>query len=173
MNTDFILFFCLFLLTLIIRSIYEILKKAGKANPGSKILFVVIFTDMCLLWASWFGMCPIDPMKFTFPGVIHLIGLVLVVIGIILAIGALVQLRGLENIDHLVSTGLFSYIRHPMYTGFILWILGFSLYHGAFISFIIGLFGIANILYWRQLEEDKLESIYGEEYLLLRNRTWF
>jgi protein-S-isoprenylcysteine O-methyltransferase Ste14 len=112
-------------------------------------------------------------MKFVFPETIHLIGLALFILGFILAVGALAQLRGLENIDHLVTSGIFSFIRHPMYTGFILWIIGLSLYHGAFISLLIGFFGIANILYWRQLEENKLESIYGEEYLLLRNRTWF
>ncbi len=38
----------------------------------------------------------------------------------------MIQLKGLENINHLVTTGLFSKIRHPMYDGFILWILGWA-----------------------------------------------
>ena len=43
-----------------------------------------------------------------------------------------------------------------MYTGFVLWILGWSTYHGAIVSLAIGLVGIANILYWRRLEEARL-----------------
>lgn len=46
----------------------------------------------------------------------------LTALALVLAIGGLVQLRGLENIDHLVTTGLYSRIRHPMYVGFILFL---------------------------------------------------
>jgi protein-S-isoprenylcysteine O-methyltransferase Ste14 len=59
-----------------------------------------------------------------------------------LAVGALIQLRGVENIKHMVTAGLFRKIRHPMYTGFILWIFGWSVYHGALLSLAIGLFGV-------------------------------
>ena len=97
----------------------------------------------------------------------------MVILGMALAIGAVVQLRGVENIDHLVTTGLFFRLRHPMYTGFILWILGWATYHGAFLSLVIGFVGIGNILYWRQLEEAALKSSYGEDYRVYRERTWF
>lgn len=40
-------------------------------------------------------------------------------------------------------------------------------------SLIVGLVAIINILYWRKLEEDELESSYGETYLEYRKRTWF
>ncbi len=171
MHTDYIISVSLFLIGLIIRTTYELLKKAGMVNPRSRILFSAIFLSMCLLWTSWFSMCPLDPLHLILPITIRLIGLTLLTTGLILAIGALVQLRGLESIDHLVTTGLFSLIRHPMYTGFILWIIGWALYHGALVSFLIGVIGIANILYWRQLEENKLISTYGENYLLYRKRT--
>lgn len=173
MNTQYILFLSFFLIGLIIRTTYEMLKKAGKVDSRSRVLFIIIFLTMCLLWIGWFAMCPLDPLSLTVPDTVRSIGLALFILGMILAIGALVQLGGLENIDHLVTTGLFSFIRHPMYTGFILWIIGWAIYHGALASFLAGFIGIANILYWRQLEENKLESTYGENYRIYLNRTWF
>ena len=173
MNTDYLVFLGLYLGSLIIRTGYEILKKAGRVNAKSTIIFAVVFAAMCLLWASWFSLCPLDPFRFALPDTVRWMALGVVIVGLGLAIGGLVQLRGVENIDHLVTTGLFSKLRHPMYTGFILWILGWATYHGAVVSLVIGCVGIGNILYWRRLEEENLESWYGEDYRAYRQGTWF
>jgi len=66
-----------------------------------------------------------------------------------------------------------SRLRHPMYTGFILWIVSWARFHGAAISLLPGLLGIVNVLHWRRLEEEKLESAYGESYRAYRRSTWF
>jgi protein-S-isoprenylcysteine O-methyltransferase Ste14 len=128
---------------------------------------------MCALWVSWFVLCPLDPYKVNLPGFVRWSGFALFAVGMILAIGALLQLRGLENIDHLVTTGLFTRLRHPMYTGFVLWILGWSTYYGAIVSLAVGLVGIANILYWRRLEDARLLAQYGDTYQQYRLTTWF
>jgi protein-S-isoprenylcysteine O-methyltransferase Ste14 len=44
---------------------------------------------------------------------------------------------------------------------------------GAFINLIAGLLGIASILWWRSLEEEKLIAEYLEEYKEYRKSTWF
>jgi protein-S-isoprenylcysteine O-methyltransferase Ste14 len=173
MNPTFPVLLIVFILSLIIRTSYELLKKAGKADPASKPLFIVILTVMCALWMSWFGMCPQDPWQFALPSWIKFAGFGLFILGLVLALVALFQLRGVENIDHLVTTGLFRLVRHPMYLGFILWILGWAVYHGAIISFMAGLLGIISILYWQQLEDQHLTHTFGEEYLLYRKSTWF
>jgi len=118
-------------------------------------------------------MCPQDPVCLSLSPAVRGAGLALVVLGWVLALGALAQLRGVENIDHLVTTGLFSRLRHPMYTGFILWIVGWAAFHGAAVSLLPGLLGIVNVLHWRRLEEQKLESAYGEAYRAYRRSTWF
>ena len=173
MNTAYLVFLSLYLSSLIIRTGYELLKKAGRVNPKSVIIFAVVFAAMCLLWASWFSLCPLDPFRFALPDIVRWMVLGVVIVGLGLAIGGVVQLRGLENINHLVTTGLFSKLRHPMYTGFILWILGWAIYHGAVVSLVIGFVGIGNILYWRRLEEENMESWYGEDYRGYREGTWF
>ena len=91
----------------------------------------------------------------------------------VLFLAGLIQLRGVENIDHLVTTGFFAGVRHPMYLGFTLWILGWAVFWGAFVSLAVGLVGIGNILLWRHLEERHLEKRYGEAYRSYRARTWF
>jgi protein-S-isoprenylcysteine O-methyltransferase Ste14 len=173
MNTNYLVFLGFYLGSLIIRTCYELLKKAGKVNPKSTTVFAVIFVVMCLMWVSWFNMGPLDPWRLALPSVVRWFGLSVVIVGMGLAVGALVQLRGLENIDHLVTAGLFSKLRHPMYTGFILWILGWAIFHGAVVSLVVGFVGIGNILYWRRLEDENLEEWYGESYREYRQRTWF
>lgn len=156
-----------------IRTSYELLKKAGRVNPKNTIIFALVFAVMCLMWASWFILCPLDPFGLTLPELVRWVGLGVVILGLGLAIGGIVQLRGLENISHLVTTGWFSKLRHPIYTGFILWILGWAVYHAAIVSLVIGFLGIGNILYWRRLEEESLEARYGEGYRTYRRETWF
>jgi protein-S-isoprenylcysteine O-methyltransferase Ste14 len=158
---------------LLIRVIYEKFKKKSRIDMNSKIVFAIVFVAMCLMWASWFSMCPEDPLKIALPNMVRWIGFGLFLIGLGLVIGAVVQLKGVENIDHLVTTGLFSKFRHPMYTGFILWIFGWGTYHGAALSMLIGLFAVDNILCWRRQEEDELASKYGETYIKYRKQTWF
>ena len=163
----------LYLAALAVRTSYELLKKAGRVDPRSQALFAVILVDMILLWASWFTACSMDPVRLVLPTVVRQAGLATLVLGLVLAVGALLQLRGVENIDHLVTTGFFGRVRHPMYLGFTCWIVGWAVYQQAGVGLAVGLAGIANILLWRHLEEQHLEALYGEAYRTYRARTWF
>ena len=173
MEKGFLIPAVLFILCLAIRSAYELLKEARRIDPESKPIFVFIFTSMCILWISWFSLCPSDPSPVDLPGPIRWIGLFIFIAGTMLAVGALVQLRGVENIDHLVTKGLFKKFRHPMYVGFISWIVGWSIYHGAMVSLAIGVLGIVSVLWWRHLEEVRLGIQFGTDYEQYRLTTWF
>jgi protein-S-isoprenylcysteine O-methyltransferase Ste14 len=163
----------LFIVCLALRGAYELLKEAHKIQPQSKPVFAFILTVMLVLWVSWFILCPLDPMHAVFPEFARWIGLAIFSAGLVLAIGALIQLRGVENIDHLVTTGFFKKIRHPMYVGFIAWILGWSLLHSAPVSLGIGIIGIGSVLWWRHLEEARLKQQFGTAYDTYRLTTWF
>ncbi len=173
MSASFLLFVALFLLGLAIRAAYEQLKRAGKVEEGNRPVFLVVVAGMAMLWIGWFAMCPQDPVRLPVPEAGRWAGLALVVVGWAFALGALGQLRGVENIDHLVTTGLFARLRHPMYTGFVLWIVGWAAFHGAGLSLLPGLLGIASVHHWRDFEERKLESTYGDLYRDYRRATWF
>lgn len=173
MNGQFFLLAGLFLLGLAIRAGYEQLKKTGRLKKGSWPVTAVVFVAMFTLWASWFSMCPIDPLPLALPAPLRWAGLALFIGGLGLALGALIQLRGLEDTTHLVTTGLFAKIRHPMYTGFILWIIGWAMYYGALASLLFGLVGIGSILAWGRREDRELEAQFGEAYQRYHRETWF
>ncbi|MFA4986151.1 MAG: isoprenylcysteine carboxylmethyltransferase family protein [Candidatus Brocadiia bacterium] len=160
------------LLGLAIRTSYELLKKAGRIDSRNKAVFAVVFAAMCTMLGSWPLMVPLDPVQFFMPNLVQDLGIGLVAVGCTLAVVGLVQLRGVENIGHLVTTGLYAHLRHPMYMGFILWILGWSVRYGAVVSMALGILCIGNIFFWEHLEERAMEAQYGEEYRAYRKRTW-
>lgn len=173
MNIDDTILATVFVACLAIRAAYEFLKETRKINPESKPVFAVILTVMLTLWLSWFALCPQDPFQIELPALIRWFGLAVFIVGLVLAFGALIQLRGVENIDHLVTTGFFKKFRHPMYVGFILWILGWGLFHGAIVSLAVGGIGIISVLWWRHLEEARLRIPFGVAYEQYRVTTWF
>jgi protein-S-isoprenylcysteine O-methyltransferase Ste14 len=163
----------IFLLGLLIRFVYERFKVAGRIDTRNKLIFSLIFMTMMIIWISWFVMNLLDPWSFDIPGIIRWLGMAVFILGLILAFGALFKLKGVENIDFLATTGVYSKIRHPMYLGFIFWILGWALYNGAIFSLIPGIIGIANVLYWRSIEDAELKERYGEIYTAYSKKTLF
>jgi protein-S-isoprenylcysteine O-methyltransferase Ste14 len=158
------LFFALVIVcavTHIIRTIYEILKHK-KVLEASKFSFVIMFINMLILWGSWVFLCSLDIYKITIPIIIRYLGLALCCIGIFIFLMGLFTIKTLESYDgDLITKGIFSKIRHPMYLGFILWLIGFPIFFGALFSFIISFLFIVNVLFWRNLEEKELEERFS------------
>lgn len=173
MDHTYLIVVCLCLIGLLIRDVYELLKQAGRLDPKNKVIFAVVVVAMIALLASWPVMCPLDPWRSAVPGFVRWTGMTMVIVAGILALGGLIQLRGVENIDHLVTTGLFARLRHPMYAGFILWIAGWIVHYGALASLIPAAACAGSILWWKHLEERACESMFGDSYRQYRRRTWF
>jgi protein-S-isoprenylcysteine O-methyltransferase Ste14 len=142
----------------IVRFVYEILKHKKKITPN-KLSFVIVFTDMFLLWTSWFYLCSKDPFKINLPEIARYLGLLFAGFGLVIFLIALFTIKTLESYDgELITKGVYSKIRHPMYFSFILWCLGFPIFCDALFSLILSFLFIANILFWRYLEEKELEE---------------
>lgn len=171
-SRTFILLVAFCVITHIIRTIYEVLKHKKMLGPN-KITFVIIFTNMAVLWASWIALCSSDIYKINLPAIVQYSGLLLSLIGFIFFITALLTIKTLETFDgDLITKGIYSKIRHPMYLGFILWSIGFPVYFGAGFSFILSFIFIANILFWRYLEEIELDKRFPG-YKEYKVKTWF
>lgn len=97
----------------------------------------------------------------------------LVVLGGLLFAGAFIQLRALENTTTLVTNGPFALTRHPVYLGFVLWLLGWPLFQNAGGTLCLAAPGIAAILCWCRTEEVALQSQFGTAYRDYQQRTWF
>jgi len=51
--------------------------------------------------------------------------------------------------------------------------VGWIVHSGAGMSLIAGLLGIASVLWWQSLEEEKLVAEYEREYKAYRKGKWF
>jgi protein-S-isoprenylcysteine O-methyltransferase Ste14 len=160
------------IITHIVRLVYEILKDKKKLNPG-KLSFAIIFSNMMLLWASWFALCSLDPINIPIAGIIRYAGISLAVTGLIIFLTGLLTIKTLESFEgDLITNGIYSKIRHPMYSGFILWLIGFPVYFGGVISLVLAFIFMMNVLFWRYLEEKELEKRFPA-YLDYKKTTLF
>jgi len=159
MNTrNFILLIVVSVLTHTVRTTYEVLKHK-KILEASKLSFAIIFTNMAVLWISWFLLCSNDIYKVNLPAFVRYLGIAINLTGLILFLIALFTIKTLETYSgDLITKGIYSKVRHPMYLGFICWLVGAPLFFGAAISFALAVLFIANVLYWRHLEEIELEK---------------
>jgi protein-S-isoprenylcysteine O-methyltransferase Ste14 len=88
---------------------------------------------------------------------------------IVMGIGILLVIYGWKQIfqgkGKLVTTGLYSYIRHPQYLGFLLITLGMNIQWLTFI--MLALWPVLVVLYYKlsKTEEKEAAEKYGEKYL--------
>jgi protein-S-isoprenylcysteine O-methyltransferase Ste14 len=160
------------IITHIVRFIYEIMKHK-KLLKASKLSFVIIFTNMCLLWASWFTLCANDMQRIELPAIISYLGIFIAGIGLVIFIVALATIKSLESYEgDLITKGIYSITRHPMYLSFILWLIGMPVFYGALYALILSLPFIINVLFWRYLEEKELLERFST-YIDYKKKTIF
>jgi len=168
----FILLVIVCTITHIIRAIYEILKHK-KILKATKLSFIIMLINMLLLWLSWFALCGLDMYKIDLPDIIRYLGITFVGLGIVIFLTGLLTIKSLESYEgDLITHGIYSKIRHPMYLSFILWLIGMPLFYGGKFSFALCLVFIANVLFWKHLEEMELVDRYTA-YKDYRKRTIF
>ncbi|MEP6617809.1 MAG: isoprenylcysteine carboxylmethyltransferase family protein [bacterium] len=105
------------------------------------------------------------------------VGAVLIVIGEAIRLAGVsaagtVTRRRSRTVQRLVTYGIFTWMRNPLYVGnFLIW-MGFTVISGVlwFLPMAIVLFGVEYTLIVRY-EEGVLESIFGPEYLAYKART--
>jgi protein-S-isoprenylcysteine O-methyltransferase Ste14 len=72
----------------------------------------------------------------------------------------------------LIRSGIYRFVRHPMYAGHWVWSIGQALMVGNFIGGLSAILGIG-LLYWNRVpsEESMLLEAFGEEYAQYMQRT--
>jgi protein-S-isoprenylcysteine O-methyltransferase Ste14 len=97
--------------------------------------------------------------------VLHVLGIIILVIGVAISILAWIQIPNTHRIGNLVTTGIYSRTRNPVYLAFILIIVGIAFLFPGLLTLmwlvisIMALYGLA------KLEERDLKNVYGNEYL--------
>jgi protein-S-isoprenylcysteine O-methyltransferase Ste14 len=138
---------------------------ADNQKQWDKYLIIVIY-----LWALiWFIIMPLDAKRFgwspLFPVWVKVLGGVALVPALYLIYQATVENTYLSTLvriqtdrnQHVISTGVYSFVRHPLYLGCLLMTLGAPLLLGSLYGFIIGFIGVIAVV----------GRILGEENMLV------
>jgi protein-S-isoprenylcysteine O-methyltransferase Ste14 len=97
--------------------------------------------------------------------VLHVLGIILLVIGVAIRILAWIQIPNTHRIGNLVTTGIYSRTRNPVYLAFMLIIAGIAFLFPGLLTLIWLVIGIMVLYGLAKLEERDLENVYGNEYL--------
>lgn len=156
----------------------ETKKAYDKGNALSKGLSVgwwVLDTVYCLLvivsslYTVW--PLPINEMA-ALAG-----GSVMVGVGVVVMLVGMIEFRSIRSISgldtsELVTTGIYQWSRNPQYFGWFLVLLGISLFRGSGLALLYTMIAIMLFhLYVTRMEEPYLEHIFGEKYVLYKERT--
>ncbi len=170
MNPIFFTWFGICFICYTLRTSFHVLDNKKSNLLKSKKLPTIMSVTMFFLWFSWFPMSFFDPIKMNI-SLAKYFGLILFLAGFALVILSHLKIAGFVS-DELITTGIYSKIRHPMYLGFILWIVGFPMFMQSLITLASSIIWIPQIMYWKTSEERKLEKKY-KDYKEYKKRTWF
>jgi protein-S-isoprenylcysteine O-methyltransferase Ste14 len=79
----------------------------------------------------------------------------------------------IRQTHQLVTSGVYRYIRHPMYAAFFLWALAQALLLPNWIAGLAGIAAFGNLFCFRiRREERMMEATFGDAYRAYASRTW-
>jgi protein-S-isoprenylcysteine O-methyltransferase Ste14 len=113
------------------------------------------------------------------PTALRTVGVTLFTLGLIVAIVGRVQLgenwadiEAAQVLAHqaVVSTGLYRYIRHPIYTGDLLLLLGLQLSLNSWL--VLGVLVLVPFVVWRAAREERMLAGRLPDYATYRAHTW-
>lgn len=166
------LWFCICFVCFLIRTLFNLLNFRHMKIAENKILISAIYVVMGTLWFSWFQMCFAETVKVSIPLWLRYLGLAGFIVGVLLFIFSHIKMKGFSDKDGLVTRGIYSKIRNPMYLGFVIWIIGFPVFLQKILTLFSSIIWIIHILIWKILEEKELEGKYPK-YSEYKKKTWF
>lgn len=154
---------------LVLRRDTELLRERMKPmyQPGQSLADRVLLTVFGILYASWYIVMPLDAQRLQlspdFHAWLRLSGAGLAIAGCTLVVICMAQNSYLSTVvriqrergHRLVDSGLYEFVRHPMYLGVSLLLLGGPLLLGSLWGTVVGVCASV-ILCWRCVFEEQL-----------------
>lgn len=140
-------------------------------------IFAKYSTYSMFIYQLFFDLLKITSMNIAY---LYFIGYVFIFLGLFLAISAVKELK--DNWDNmmlykirpnhkLINTGVYKYIRHPIYLAIILEVVGYEIIANSWL-FIFFLVASATILCLHtKNEEDLLLKHFGDDYINYKKQT--
>ena len=181
---DALLFLAIHFLITILASAYLLIVKPAsiearmnydsKTQPKEDRLATVLMLSAIVVGLS---LAPIDifhlNLSSSFEGNIKNIGLAIYILGMLFFMASMNANEFAETTvtiqeergQKVIDTGIYSMVRHPMYTGFIFFIIGVNVWLGTYLSLFLGLIFLAIALRSRINVEEKtlLNDLEGYE----------
>jgi len=171
MNTDFIIAFLICFTSYAYHTIEHWFESKGKEVKLPHWMFEILLMSGYFAWGY---MVYSDPVKTDFPSwIIAPIGVTIGLVGLILGWQAHKELGTFDDPGRLVTTGVFSKMRHPFYVGMSLVHIGFPLAFQSVLTLASAILWIGMMFLWKDWEEKELIEKYGEEYREYQKRTAF
>jgi len=165
----FIISFVFTLISYIIHNYYHYREyKTGKHKEGKFGKFIE------LGYVTWILMGIFDPLNLGVSYYIFVpLGLIISVLGIIILSKTLGKLEKLHEGRGIIKEGIYVKLRHPIYYGTILVVIGIPLIFQTTLTLISSAIWISFMLVWRYWEEKSLTKKFGKEYEEYKKETWF
>jgi len=149
---------------------YQYKKGADLPPWGYRFSLIIVFLGY-LGWGFW---CGNDPVKMNIASSVSLpLGIALAVIGFGFFGYSEMKKGSVGAEQQLVTTGIYSKLRHPMYLGIILFHIGMPLIFRSFAALVSTVLWAAIIFSWKVFEERNLERQFGGKYVEYKRKTWF
>lgn len=173
-----IIYFLFLFLDTMIRPISE---KGEKSDKYAKFILVLFILGPFFLISSYLEnkYLIIKYIPIWNNIIISYLGILIYIVAGIILIGSRIQLGKfatgvllIEDDHKLIKQGIYKYIRHPIYSGSIIGVLGFGLVFRALIVLIFCL--VLYFIIFRQrmiYEEQILEDKFGQEYVTYKKKT--
>jgi protein-S-isoprenylcysteine O-methyltransferase Ste14 len=174
MNIMFLIAFLLCLAGYVSHTVIHVFEHKGYEFARSKTTHAILETMIFASYVGWGFMIFSDPVRISMANYVALpLGLSVGLAGLVMVIVSAKTKKGFEEIDHLITHGIYSRIRNPMYAGMILMHIGLPLAARSLLTLISAIIWVPLILIWKHMEEQDLEKKFGQEYSEYKKRTLF
>jgi protein-S-isoprenylcysteine O-methyltransferase Ste14 len=174
MNAIFLIAFLLCLAGYVYHTGLHVFQHKGYKFAKSKATHAVLEIMLFVGYLAWGFMIFSDPIKISMSNYVALpLGLLVGLAGLVIVIVSAKAKKGFEEIEHLITHGIYSRIGNPMYVGMILMHVGLPLAARSLLTLISAVIWVPLILIWKYMEEKDLEKKFGKEYSEYKKRTLF
>ncbi|MEM9887368.1 MAG: isoprenylcysteine carboxylmethyltransferase family protein [Bacteroidota bacterium] len=137
--------------------------------------YLFVSLQLCLFLLFIFAP---DLHHFRFPKLLRIFGLIFSILGVLMILLALFQLSDAltpfpspKTGASLKTDGLYRWIRHPIYSGILLFFLAWSCYTSALSQFIVTALLYLLFFFKSRYEEERLLGVYGEDYRIYQSQV--